>query len=188
MKNPVWTQALNSCADPRRAGHYLDLLATTTAAPALESISQDQARILAALFSGSQALGNLLAANPDWLAALEPEPLKHPRREQGFRREVEDWLKPLLAAGEYETALERIRRFKQREMLRIAARDLARLGRTSDITREISDVADVCLSSVLELCRRQFAERYGQPWHQDADARWHPTAFCVLGLGKLGGR
>jgi len=34
----------------------------------------------------------------------------------------------------------------------------------------------------------QFAERHGQPWHQDAGGRWRRTEFCVLGLGKLAGR
>ena len=49
------------------------------------------------LFSGSQALSNLLAARPEWLGALEPEALKFPRRKQGLRNEVNRWLKP--AAG-----------------------------------------------------------------------------------------
>ena len=73
-------------------------------------------------------------------------------------------------------------------MLRVAARDLARLGAVTEIILELSDVADVCLSSVWQLCRRRLTERLGQPYHQDADGRWHPTAFCVFGMGKLGGQ
>ncbi|MFN7141337.1 MAG: hypothetical protein ACK4UN_18575, partial [Limisphaerales bacterium] len=30
--------------------------------------------------------------------------------------------------------------------------------------------------------------KYGTPYHRDADERWHPTEFCVLGMGKLGGQ
>ena len=73
-------------------------------------------------------------------------------------------------------------------MLRIAARDLARLGDAVEITREISDLADVCLDAVWRICRQQFTERFGQPYHQDADGNWQRTEFCVLGLGKLGGQ
>ena len=73
-------------------------------------------------------------------------------------------------------------------MLRIAARDLARLGKLPEIMQEISDVADVCLDAVWQVCYRQLAGRYGQPWHQDAGGRWQPTAGCVLGMGKLGGQ
>ena len=127
-------------------------------------------------------------AHPDWLSVLEPEGLKFPRRKQGLRSEVSRWLKPLLAAADFGGALARLREFKQREMLRIAARDLARLGKLPEIMREISDVADVCLEAVWQVCRQQLAGRYGQPYHQDADGRWQPTAGCVLGMGKLGGQ
>ena len=119
---------------------------------------------------------------------LEPEALRFPRRKQGLSKEVGRWFSGLLEARDYGTALRRVREFKQVEMLRIAARDLARLGRVPEITQEISDVADVCLQSVWQSCRQQLAERYGQPYHQDANGRWQPTAGCVLGLGKLGGQ
>ena len=127
-------------------------------------------------------------AQPDWLGALEPEALKFPRRKQGLRNEVSRWLKPLLAASDFGAALTRVREFKQREMLRIAARDLARLGKLPEIMQEISDVADVCLDAVWQVCHRQLTGRFGQPWHQDAGGRWQPTAGCVLGMGKLGGQ
>ena len=132
---------------PAAGEALLDLLAATSAGEALQAASAEQARILAALFAGSQALGNLLVARPDWLSVLEPEALKFPRRKQGLRNEVNRWLKPLLAASDYGAALTRLREFKQREMLRIAARDLARLGKLAEILQEISDVADVCLDA-----------------------------------------
>ena len=188
MKIPVWTNAIKTCADPQRARQFLDLLAATSAGTALQTASDEQARILAALYSGSQALSNLLVARPDWLSALEPEVLKFPRRKQGLRGEVSRWLKPLLAAGDSGAALTCLRQFKQREMLRIAGRDLARLAKLPEIIQEISDVADVCLDAVWQVCYRQLTERHGQPWHQDAGGLWQPTAGCVLGMGKLGGQ
>ncbi len=187
MKNPVWTKAVKSSADPARARHYLDLLAAA-GAPALEGVSPEQARILCALFSGSQALSNWLIAHPALLSGLTPELLFHPRREQGLRREVNEWLAPALAAGDDADGFAHLRQFKQREMLRIAARDLARLGPMIDVVRELSDVADVCLDSVWRLCHRQLVARFGQPYHEDAAGRWQPTPFCVLGMGKLGGQ
>ena len=62
------------------------------------------------------------------------------------------------------------------------------LGTVPEITREISDVADICLDSVWQLCRQQLTERLGEPFHQDADDNWQPTEFCVFGMGKLGGQ
>jgi glutamate-ammonia-ligase adenylyltransferase len=130
----------------------------------------------------------LLVANPDWLSALDIEQLKFPRRAEGFRREIESRLKSKLEARDYAGALAELRRFKQREMLRIAARDLARLSNVVEITREISDLADVCLDAVWRICRQQFTGRFGQPFHQDAEGNWQRTEFCVLGMGKLGGQ
>jgi len=157
MKNPVLTNAIKRCADPQRARQFLELLAATGAGTALQTASAEQARILAMLFSGSQALSNLLVARPEWFGMLEPEMLKFPRRKQGLRTEVSRWLKPLLAASDFGAALTRLREFKQREMLRIAGRDLARLGKLPEIVQEISDVADVCLEAFFEVA---FAESF----------------------------
>jgi len=97
-------------------------------------------------------------------------------------------LEPRLRTDDYAGALTELRSFKQREMLRIAARDLARLSNVVEITRELSDVADVCLDAVLRVVWQQFTRRFGRPFHQDANGHWQPTAFCVLGMGKLGGQ
>ena len=164
MQIKAWQKWVKDAADPKRAGHFLDLLAATGAGPQLKKFSAG------------------------WLPMLDVERLKFPRRAQGFQREVEGWLKPELAARDYTGALTELRRFKQHEMLRIAARDLARLGNVVEITREISDVADVCLNTVWRICRQQFFEKFGRPYHQDAEGRWQPTEFCVLGMGKLGGQ
>jgi [glutamine synthetase] adenylyltransferase / [glutamine synthetase]-adenylyl-L-tyrosine phosphorylase len=184
----VWTECIRASADPDRAGRMLKLLAETPARPTLAGAGATQARLLCALFSGSQAWGELLLAQPERLAELREENLRAPRRGQGLRGELQQTLVPLLQGREHAAALAAIRRFKQREMLRIAARDLARLGSTEEIILEISEVADTVLAAVLEVCRRDLAERAGQPHHQEADGRWRPTPFCVLGLGKLGGQ
>jgi glutamate-ammonia-ligase adenylyltransferase len=122
------------------------------------------------------------------LTLLDIERLKFPRRAQGFQQELGRLLGPALKAQDYAAALTELRRFKQRELLRIAARDLVRLSNVVEITRELSDVADVCLEAVFQIIRLQFTGRFGRPFHQNADGRWQPTAFCVLGLGKLGGQ
>jgi glutamate-ammonia-ligase adenylyltransferase len=188
MKKSDWQKLAGTSADPVRVKHFLDLLAATGAGPQLEEFSAEQIRVVVALLSGSQALGNLLVANPGWLSVLDIEQLKFPRRADGVRREIESGLKPKLDACDYAGALAELRRFKQREMLRIAARDLARLSHVVEITREISDLADACLDAVWRICRQQFTERFGRPFHQDAEGNWQRTEFCVLGMGKLGGQ
>ncbi len=187
MKSSEWKKLAQASADPVGARRFLDALAA--AAPAqLEKLPADSQRVLVTLLGGSPALGNLLLAHPEWLPLIEFDRIQHPRRAQGFQREVDALLAPRLPARDYAGALAELRRFKERELLRIAARDLARLGDVVEITRELSDMADVCLDAVLQICLRQLGEKFGRPFHQDAAGRWQPTAFCVIGLGKLGGQ
>jgi glutamate-ammonia-ligase adenylyltransferase len=189
MKAPFWQAVVRATADPVRAEHGFAQLAEAGAAPVIEALSEEHARIVASLVAGSEAMTVLLLKHPEWITSLlTPENLAYPRQEQGLRREVQAWLGPALSARDYAGAFTRLREFKQREMLRIAARDLARLGDGPGITREISNVADVCLGATLQLCRQQLTERLGSPYHQDADGFWQPTQFTVIGLGKLGGQ
>src|SRR5688572_9013625 len=166
---PVWKKAISASADPERTAHYVKELG-------LKDTSAEQARLLAALLSGSPASAELLRRHPEWIASLQPDLLKHPRREEGLRREI---------AG---ATLSRIREFKQREMVRIAARDLARLGDLPQTMQEISAVADVCLSAVFEVCRNELNAKHGRPYHLDVKENWQPTECAVLGMGKLGGK
>lgn len=185
MRTSFPSSVLEKCADPRRAEAALEQLRASPATTALRKLSTEQARVLAALLSGSQSALELLLAHPDWLAPmLAPGFLAHPRHKGSLWLEAEPWLKE----QDCDAAFSRLRQFKQREMLRIAARDLARLDHVVEITREISDVADVCLQAVYRLCDRRLRARLGQPWHLDADDKWRKTEFCVIGLGKLGGQ
>jgi glutamate-ammonia-ligase adenylyltransferase len=189
VKSTVLAQAVAAGPDPRRAEQQLVALRAGPAAPLLRNLDAEQARVLVAVLAGSQVLGEQLLIHADWLGrVLEVDRLHYPRQESGLRREVNGWLEPALANREYSRAFDELRLFKQRELLRIAARDLARFGTVTEITRELADVADVCLDGVFRLCRQQLIERFGQPWHQDASGDWQPTEFCVLGMGKLGGQ
>jgi glutamate-ammonia-ligase adenylyltransferase len=58
----------------------------------------------------------------------------------------------------------------------------------TELTLELSHVADLCLEHATRLALEQIGERYGQPSHLDAQERWQPTPFCVIALGKLGGQ
>jgi [glutamine synthetase] adenylyltransferase / [glutamine synthetase]-adenylyl-L-tyrosine phosphorylase len=78
----------------------------------------------------------------------------------------------------------RLRRFRRREMVRIAWRDLLGRADLAEVTADLSDLAGACLEQALSwLFRRQCAEQ-GTPVSFDGD----PARLVVLGLGKLGAR
>lgn len=188
MKNPASDKIAKESADPSRVQSFLTAAAAAPERSWLAECTVDSARVLAAVLSGSQFLTELIKSNPALLSLLEFERLRYPRRPEGFRREIQSLIKPSLEARDFATAMTGLRRLKQREILRIAARDLGRLSDVVEITQELSDLADVCLEAVLAIVSRQLTERFGKPYHQDAEGRWQATPFCIIGLGKLGGQ
>ena len=189
MQSDIWKKAVAAAIDPHRAGQFIEQLRQTIANDSLRIAKAPQADVFCALLSGSRAAGEALAAHPQWVSSLlEPGFLDHPWIEQSLRREVDGWLKPMLKSGDCAGALANLRLFKQREMVRIAARDLARLAKTPETLDEISNVADVCLDAVFQICWKQLTDRFGAPYHLDVSDRWQPTQFSVIGLGKLGGQ
>jgi len=78
-----------------------------------------------------------------------------------------------------------LRRFAQRERLRVAARELLPHGSDIDVTaRELSDLADVCIDLALGEAMHWADTRFGEPRTTEG-AR---CGFVVIGMGKLGGR
>lgn len=77
-----------------------------------------------------------------------------------------------------------LRRFRQREMLRIAWRDLAGWAALGDVLEELSALADAALLAALDGAREAVAGRHGEL----RSASGRPIPLTVLAMGKLGGR
>jgi glutamate-ammonia-ligase adenylyltransferase len=89
---------------------------------------------------------------------------------------------------EPEQQLHALSRFKRREILRIGARDILRVADVVGTVTELSNLADVVIQLVYEVCLHMLAGRYGIPCHGDRANNLRPAGFAVLGMGKLGGR
>ncbi|HUF61675.1 MAG TPA: hypothetical protein VMN36_06340, partial [Verrucomicrobiales bacterium] len=76
-------------------------------------------------------------------------------------------------------------RFRRLQCLRIAYREVNAISRTEDTLTELTALAEFCLNTLLKLLRPAWENRLGQPWNEETGA---PAHFCVLALGKLGGR
>jgi glutamate-ammonia-ligase adenylyltransferase len=187
MADELWDGILSAAPAPERARQAWQKT-VAAARESVASMSCEDARIMAALWSGSEWATEWLVKHPEWIEGLRAERLASPRPAAALRREVEAWFAARWGAQDYAGALAQLRQFRQREMIRIAARDLARLGKTEEIIGEISAVADVCLGVVFRIVQQQLLARFGSPFEQDTDGVWRPTQFCVLGMGKLGGQ
>ena len=78
-------------------------------------------------------------------------------------------------------------RFKRRNILRIALKDVLRLSTLGETTLELSTLADVILKNALSYCDQELAKRYGRPQYRDHEGRVAPSGFSIVSLGQLGG-
>ncbi|MGA9771146.1 MAG: hypothetical protein WBV94_19085 [Blastocatellia bacterium] len=82
----------------------------------------------------------------------------------------------------------RLGRFKRRELLRIYLRDCLGVASLSEVTEELSNLADVILRRALAIAHQEVTNRYGAPLTRDERGRIKNAEFAVVALGKLGCR
>jgi glutamate-ammonia-ligase adenylyltransferase len=78
-----------------------------------------------------------------------------------------------------------LRRFKYREMLRIALRDLGGLAPLEEVTAELSALAAASLQIACEVTRKLLISEHGTPLMSECGIEAELTIF---GMGKFGGR
>jgi len=76
-----------------------------------------------------------------------------------------------------------LRRFRNREMLRIIWRDLSGLAPLAETFANLTSLAEICLDSAIEEHYRRLVEKHGTPRGPDGS----PQRMFVIGLGKFGG-
>jgi glutamate-ammonia-ligase adenylyltransferase len=136
--------------------------------------------LLARLLGSSQFLADALRRWPQSLAWLLDA------------RTMRQWLPDDLAADLTQTLapfttraarMNGLRRFKYRQLLRIASRDLLGDADLTVTTEELSHLADACLAEAWRASAGAAREGYGAP----LDATGRETGLAVIAMGKLGG-
>src|SRR5438067_285059 len=148
--------------------------------PPLRAIVEDfptGEKSLLALFAASPISAEKLANDPAallWLA--HPEICAADRGPRRMRRDLDD--EKQKSPPGFDPNFRALRRIKNREMLRIALRDVARVSPLEQTTLELSHVAELCLKEVYDGWLAEYSRRWGRP----------KTEFAVLGMGKFGGQ
>ncbi len=151
-------------ADPAAARAGLERLVEARPEIADELVADGRLRdAVVAVICASRALTNDIVRLPSLLDAL------HDGDDLVIEAPRATYERRARAFGAFEdTSATALRRWKRREYVRIAARDLLGLADMPTVGRELAGVAEVCLDAALELVT--------------------PTvALAVVGMGKLGG-
>src|SRR6266545_1492210 len=131
------------------------------------------AELVCTVLGTSRLLGDLLARHPELLTAMAHEGGPGPARDPAELRE-----EAMSVIAHHEApaaAFDALRRFRRRELLRVAVRDLAGGVAVEQVGAELTAVAEACLEAALEVAVRAVAPE--EPGLE----------LAVLGLGKLGG-
>src|SRR5260370_1696983 len=143
-------------------------------AEAIENFPLGEAAVLH-LFSVSSICATRIVQNPELLLWLsQPEICL-----QG--RDVAEMAVELHRAPQNDVAANKfciLRHWKNREMTRIALRELANAAALEETTAELSQLAEICVREVFAHWNTKFGEAFGSP----------AADFAILALGKLGGR
>ena len=138
--------------------------------------------ILLTIFAGSQFLADTLVRYPgflDWVTI--PENLQRRKGVEQLETELQMASESCRTRKEW---LNKLRRFRRREILRIGTRDIYLHVSTETITAELSALADAVIKSVVKRVWKSLAEKA----RKMAPEIHLEDCFCVLALGKLGGR
>ena len=135
------------------------------------------------LCGASPWISSQLAAQPHLIdELLDARTLYRPPT----RKELEDDLREALnsvAEGDVEQEMAALRQFRHRQMLRVAAADIAGAVPLMIVSDHLTDIAEVAMSEVLRLARRDISARHGLP----RDEHGNEAGFLIVAYGKLGG-
>lgn len=123
----------------------------------------------------SPFMARLVERHPQWLPELEQAgrlDSNSPPNGEELAKHIDTWG---LNAG--------LRRFRNREMLRICWRELAATASLSETLTDLTRLAELCLQAALAYHQAELEARFGRPMDADGKAQ----QLVVFALGKLGG-
>src|SRR5262249_54964789 len=123
----------------------------------------------------------LIRRGETWLELFVRQVMTKQKSAAEHLAELEPLIQKAASLAEFSAGL---RRHKQREYLRIGARDLDPTVALEETLRELSALADASLEAAYRYCRRDIEKDFGEL--TSAEKRM-ANGFVVLGMGKLGG-
>lgn len=133
-------------------------------------------------FGASSYLSEILVRNPIYFYdIIDSYVMETPKSRDTMYNELSTSINRY---RDIEHKLRIIRRYKRRESLRIALRDLLQDVSVETTTLELSNLAEAALQHCYEIGCSQTKPKYGTPLIEDGTS---PCSFAIIGMGKLGG-
>jgi len=173
---------LHKSPSPSLAKNHLLRLIESTGSTSIKKIPAGDWPLLVRLLGGSTYLSEILIRQGKNWPELFRRQIKIPQKTVGEHlAELSATLKEAKSPEELCAAL---RHHKQREYLRIGARDLLPFVTMEETVRELSALADASLQAAYQFCRAEVEKDFGPLLLADRKSQ---NRFVILGMGKLGG-
>ena len=176
-------QHLAKCADPDMALNNLERFVTAArnrlAVGTFFERNEDAMPAILQIFSASQNMSDLLVRDQESVDVLR-QASDLPITQQAL---VDRIVAEVEALEDDGAILRALRRFKQRQSLRIAYEDIVREHSLPAVTFQISFLADAILEAALRAAWRKTEQKHGTPRTPEGET----ARFVVLAMGKLGG-
>ena len=186
--SPLLLQEIFASPDPDLAlnnlERFLCAIGSRSSFYALLAENREILKLLVSLFATSEFLSKIFIGHPELLDSLVSRAYATYVKD---REAMEAELNAMLdAAADYEERLDILRRYRYEEFLRIGMNDVyGKLGQ-SELTYQLTGLAEVCLSAACRLAKKELA-RFGRPMYRDADGDLRQAHFAVVAMGKMGG-
>lgn len=158
---------------------------SSEAADAVGALCEEDLSRLVFVCGSSNFLTSIVLKDPSLLEWLFDKGIGLSRTLEELAQEAASRTAGLSTADEVSKEL---RLMKQREYLRMGARDLLRLATLEETTRELSDLASASLDAAVAFATRYLASVHGRPVYEGEDGARMEASLAVIGMGKLGGR
>ncbi|WP_279152116.1 bifunctional [glutamate--ammonia ligase]-adenylyl-L-tyrosine phosphorylase/[glutamate--ammonia-ligase] adenylyltransferase [Photobacterium iliopiscarium] len=136
------------------------------------------------LCAASPMVADQLALYPLLLdELLDPQHLYQPTQLTSYQDELREYL-ARIPEEDMEQQMEAIRQFKQTQLLRIAAADIAGVLPIMKVSDHLTYLAEAIIAAVVNQAWLQIAAKYGEPSHL---LERESKGFAVIGYGKVGG-
>jgi [glutamine synthetase] adenylyltransferase / [glutamine synthetase]-adenylyl-L-tyrosine phosphorylase len=167
---------------PDLAGSHFIGLIEAAGLNSLKALSEPQLSLLIRVLGASSYLSDILIRQgKDWPAVFLRQ-IKISRK--SLAEHLADLEFSLNQSNSLDDLCAALRQHKQREILRIGARDLLPTVAMEETVRELSALAQASLEAAYRFCRAEVEKDFGTlllPGKQDRNR------FVILGMGKLGG-
>ena len=179
---------ISTLPDPGGARAFLSRLRAPESAPPID-FDRDPLTLahLLTLAGNSPFLAETLLRHPEHIAWLKAETERKFDRIKSSEQLSEELARFVTRMIDVDDPT-RLARFKRRELLRIYLRDCLGIAALSELTEELSNLADVILGYSLARAQQKLINLHGTPQTRDEQGRIEKSELAIVALGKLGCR